>query len=810
MSGKQSAEFGERITFLQLFERRTHVEIPIIQRDYAHGRPTAREVRTEFLDAIFRTLSREPDHPSLPLDLDFVYGSNDQHAPHPFLPLDGQQRLTTLFLLHWYLAWVGGASDDFTARCTVDTEQGRRSRFSYAVRASSREFFDELVNYLPGELPAGKLSETIRDTSWFFRSWDLDPTITSALEVLDALHAKFIGRKDFYGRLARHDPPYITFQLLDLRRFDLSDDLYIKMNARGVPLTGFETFKARLEKRLTELCADASTPLGRRNPPVPEYFRKQIDTRWADLFWNYRDPKTKLFDQQIMNLIRTLAIVTRNPDEKTADETLEELRNPAIAFSFFKYSERGCIDERLVTTLIAVLERWCGGNKKIRAYLPADGAAYDELASFEQAISNTGDRMTYTELVQFHAYCAYLTGNAGVIEPERINEWMRIIGNLALNRDYRTVADFRVSLGAVNGLLAHAGRILEHFAEDDVKSQGFAPQQVREEKLKAQLIRKGSEWTTLILEAERHEYFRGQIEFLLKFCGVLDRWLADGSCTWSEEEDAEYRRSFAQYFAKAAAVFANDRLPDDFGRRRWARALLAVGDYLLQQGSNWSFLDRTLGPVSWKRLLRGAMNPDDLAEIKRGYVQELLHRINLETGIPESLDEVIADTLPEDEWRRLFVERHELMEYCWRGQTRWPDDGETRAYLLRGQRMNGEHAELFTYYLYIARLPELRGTGALDPFGKLDYQQVNTDSVEPFVFLEYEAEAIVLEIRNTGEQFDLKLFRRNGELPASLKARFAMNPFFEGKGNTLIRQTMWGEIITAVGEITATVRAFYA
>jgi hypothetical protein len=49
----------------------------------------------------------------LPLNLDFIYGSMESHRPSDFLPLDGQQRLTTLFLLHWYMAWRDGQHPQF-------------------------------------------------------------------------------------------------------------------------------------------------------------------------------------------------------------------------------------------------------------------------------------------------------------------------------------------------------------------------------------------------------------------------------------------------------------------------------------------------------------------------------------------------------------------------------------------------------------------------------------------------------------------------------------------------------------------------
>ena len=52
----------------------------------------------------------------------------------------------------------------------------------------------------------------------------------------------------------------ITFQLLKLDEFGLSDDLYIKMNARGKPLTNFETFKARFGQDLEALFGDNALP----------------------------------------------------------------------------------------------------------------------------------------------------------------------------------------------------------------------------------------------------------------------------------------------------------------------------------------------------------------------------------------------------------------------------------------------------------------------------------------------------------------------------------------------------------------------
>lgn len=58
-----------------------------------------------------------------PIILDFVYGDIDDYGI--LTPLDGQQRLTTLFLLHWYAA----KKEDI-----APTETDFLEKFSYATR----------------------------------------------------------------------------------------------------------------------------------------------------------------------------------------------------------------------------------------------------------------------------------------------------------------------------------------------------------------------------------------------------------------------------------------------------------------------------------------------------------------------------------------------------------------------------------------------------------------------------------------------------------------------------------------------------
>ena len=89
---------GNKITFWS-FIQKNKIEIPIIQRDYAQGRLGKEYLRQGFLTNLKEALDEEDDEKELKLD--FVYGSVENGK---LQPLDGQQRLTTLWLLHWYIA----------------------------------------------------------------------------------------------------------------------------------------------------------------------------------------------------------------------------------------------------------------------------------------------------------------------------------------------------------------------------------------------------------------------------------------------------------------------------------------------------------------------------------------------------------------------------------------------------------------------------------------------------------------------------------------------------------------------------------
>lgn len=253
------------------------VEIPMIQRDYAQGRKSEEVtlVRRNFLRTLH--LATVGDKP---VSLDFVYGEIDESRT--LHPLDGQQRLTTLFLLHWFLA----------ARTGRTAEGAGWKNFTYATRPSARDFCRRLIRE-PLPVLDEKPSTWIRDQHWFLPTWSYDPTIESMLVVIDDLALLFAEDDLDAAWINLHaEEPAVSFHLLPIENMGAPEALYIRMNSRGRPLTEFENIKAVLERAVD------GSPVA-----IERDLARKLDGPWLDLLWPLRDPDRKV-DQEFLNYLR--------------------------------------------------------------------------------------------------------------------------------------------------------------------------------------------------------------------------------------------------------------------------------------------------------------------------------------------------------------------------------------------------------------------------------------------------------------------------------------------------------------------------
>ncbi|MCU8071371.1 DUF262 domain-containing protein [Shewanella sp. SM32] len=760
---------GQRLSFFQLFrDSDLKIEIPIIQRDYAQGRQKEAVVRDTFLQALFGYLeSNRPFN-----DLDFVYGSITESSK--FIPLDGQQRLTTLFLLHWYLAVSAGERESFN----VILSHNQQARFTYETRSSSREFCDALVtssfdySQIADCGSADAVSAIIKDQHWFFTSWCLDPTIQSMLTMLDAIHLKFSGHPEFYLRLTHDESPVITFRFLNLEKFLLTDDLYIKMNARGKPLTTFENFKAKLEKKIQSFQGDWPTHYSLPRKPLPvsgyDYFIYKIDNEWADVFWPFRntDSDDNTFDDELMNFIGLFIaqhqLLQSGTSVYEAQQTFFDGAEVKV-LSLQEYENANALSQGQLIKLIEHLDLLSADRTQegITQYL-VNADYYREIETFKKVLANS---TSYPEKLRFFAFYSAIANGK---RDQELVEWMRVVFNLTEHKIFNTFSDYHASLVSLNELASHRAPILD-LLRNDIDIKAFPEYQVFEEKLKAHLLLKSNEWRTRILQIEHHPYLKGQIGFVLKFSGVVDYFIANQDVEWSDNE--EVLSQFTHYAKAAESIF--DLLIDGSENMNyaWERAVLCKGTYFINTGGNkYNVLSSLRGKnarrdFSWSRLLRLSLASDDEWNQKQTYVQQVFDDPLFSTGnVLESLEAICSASVStqdfnQQNWQHLLITTPSLFHITEQGFVMLEED---TVILMHQSQRNHYQSEIKTAFLYRELAEE---SFDFTPFSLLPYDsQRGMDSRPGLKFASFQkGEVYYLYVSYSNSSFRLTISKNSGD-----------------------------------------------
>lgn len=732
---------GQRLSFIQLFrDFDLSIEIPIIQRDYAQGRPEAREVRTTFLQALFDYLaSNRPCN-----DLDFVYGSVS--TAQKFIPLDGQQRLTTLFLLHWYLAISANEQQGFRNIIC----RNKCSRFSYETRSSSREFCDALVTnpfdyqLIKDRISNNEVSAVIKDQPWFFRSWCYDPTIQAMLNMLDDIHLKFRGHPEYYHRLTSQNSPVITFRFLNLNKFSLTDDLYIKMNARGKPLTPFENFKAKLEQKIQSFRepwpSTYRLPFKTGEVSGYDYFIHKIDNDWADVFWPFRNTASSddTFDDEVMNFIGLF--IAQNFSLRPGS-----IDNSAIHSLFFDgakvkrlslddYDKSHVLSQSLLKKLIELLDLLSASRNQefgITLYL-SENPYYQEVDIFKKVLSNSTN---YTEKLRFFAFYSAIANGK---RDQELLEWMRVVFNLTEHTIFNDYNEYQPALNSLNGLVRYQTPILELLREN-VEIKAFAEHQVFEEKLKAHLLLKATDWRNDILQLEQHNTLQGQIGFALKFAGVVDYFLKHNDVGWPALENA-FQDRFRFYAQSAARTFDALAKGSKSINYVWERAVLCKGMYFIQKDNKYNMLHSTRvsnarRDYSWYRLLRLSLVKSDEWNQKQGFVQQVFDDPLFDpANVVQSLEAICASAInptvfDEGNWQHLLITTPSLYDISEKGFVALEQD---TLILMHQSKRNHYQSEILTAYLH----KKLQDDSIdLSPFERIGYAPQRGTEEAPYIEL---------------------------------------------------------------------------
>ena len=649
------------------------IEIPIIQRDYAQGRKANSTIRNNILESFHKALTTDQK-----LELDFIYASKSGDV---IQPLDGQQRLTTLFLLHWY---VCTKENKLTAQ-----NQEILKKFTYETRTSSREFCQYLIesqiNDLRDSLPPYgalinpeqkdskeitnfKLSNAIKNASWFVLSWQKDPTIKAMLNMLDAIDDRFKSNNNLWQKLTAYR--VISFSYLTLEQFGLSDDLYIKMNARGKALTDFENFKAILEKKINYEQWEDSTFQNQRK------FADKVDTDWTEFLWHYKDEKF-LIDDAFMKVVG-LHLITQIKGQETNDTLKAYELNDKITKI---YNHPNSImpedfDKETFNFIVTTLDNYAKANISdlslgfpVWQLLPKDSKS----KNFFESLFNIDKNKTYPQVIMSYAQTLYLINNED-FDKVKFSDWMRVVRNIVLNATIDSAEPFVSATNLVKDISMGSSDIYLYLSNNNVQSN-FARNQVQEEILKAKIIAKRPESKASIQKIEDTDFSKGHIGFVIH-------------CL-SYEDDPETLD--IELIDKITKIFEDNFSGNDDFDNKIRRALLTIGDNRYYDYW-WSWL---FAVDSQKRCLI-----ENLADLRDfAYKKE----INGENGIQfrdylkililqlteKNIDNIINEFEPNEsmpKWKIALIKNPELMEFSKNHYFAKTND-ESQCWLIPGKRV---------------------------------------------------------------------------------------------------------------------------
>ena len=520
---------NEHCTFWTLLNKYCII-IPKLQRNYVQGsclpmKSDDAEPRlkgSRLIDSVIKSLAAcqsENESPNMPpLYLDFVYGSvshtlSSEGKLSTIYPIDGQQRLTLLWLIHWYIGMhkEGGLSNE---------EKKIMENFSYDTRTSSRLFIFNLIHrFTPNLRTSLSIRKQIEECYWFYSKWLFDPTIDSMINVLEYKLEKYLKNcnlSHLWEKLTSSECP-ILFAWEDIGKYHQTDDLYIKMNGRGKLLESLDNFRADVVDYFKDndggaKCEWISNLMAEFQGPWTELFWNKLSNSHKELLYkcsateNDHPISIEVFLYELMSRFFFCRCVR---DNGNASKLIYDFGNQQLHLQYNNLAVFSQDETHLKTNLESILREFEALMTKIclienqresnsfyindlsKPYWP--GAKICEILPIPD-INNANKvrSITQPDMVVFYAVTQY------ILKMERLpqyddgnelwNSWMRLIWNIVDNSDINNedtmISHIRLVGELSDNLLNPSCDFYTALAQMKLTS-GSAKDQILEEKEKA-------------------------------------------------------------------------------------------------------------------------------------------------------------------------------------------------------------------------------------------------------------------------------------------------------------------------------------
>lgn len=597
---------------------RYRVVIPGIQRHYVQGanNPKAESVRKQFIKEIF-TAIEEKQHE---FNLHFIYGPINTDGEDSFVPVDGQQRLTTLWLIARYAAEKAEPSDCKDLLRLL-------SRFTYEDRINAKRFCQALTCEDSRWDITQDPNPDILCQDWFVNYWKEDETVASMIRMLSTIHEEWNKHQD---TITAED---VLEAIASKIRFELKidafgDDIYMKMNARGLQLTQWENFKGKFSE---DLCEDIKETWDNEIEELSNlYFtcsgeqHELPDNAFFALYARIMAYEARKSGVDCGNSIKHLAAYTHNHN------TWSQIELPFVPYSdFSSITNNESIASTVAATCGKMIKTVLDNFKEIAPYF-GDNKLFDTFFH-----PQNGNELDFT-LCCYEYFKKFVNED---VDSTNFLKALRLMWNILENVDKQyEEPDNRVKL--VKKIIDLKDQTL-YSPQIKEKIGSNAPEQAKEEAEKAVQMHRNDQsmpsdwnedklglwrdWNDAIEKAENWAFFHGSIRFLYEKN-------SNGKTTWE---------NFATKLSNCMDLFVSEGLSED----KKAKA----NQVLISHCEDWKKLIRK--PVfdakneSWKQVLTDS----SLSECVNG----LLLSPN---EIVDNHNEIIQILIDDAIWKNLIKE----------------------------------------------------------------------------------------------------------------------------------------------------------
>lgn len=236
---------GTEYSLRQLFEDDIKIIIPDLQRDYCWGdnaivssnNNKPRELVTDFVKNIVEIYEESP---TVRVTLGLIYG---YEQPQNHIQIcDGQQRLTTLFLLLGYInIKVEGRFNNYIIS-EKEMNDDYEPHLQYAIRESTLYFLSDLARKVFIERST-KIAD-IKSSNWYFNEYTEDASIQSMIAALYSIDNYLNNCSDLdfikFGEFVLDNLRVLYYDMENRQR---GEETYVVINTTGEPLSATENIK---------------------------------------------------------------------------------------------------------------------------------------------------------------------------------------------------------------------------------------------------------------------------------------------------------------------------------------------------------------------------------------------------------------------------------------------------------------------------------------------------------------------------------------------------------------------------------------